>query len=78
MCEEFETEQETLACEKCGKTISESEYCVHWGWCKECLTKDYEEYLKEQESRGDMKKTTEIAVEREGRCVYVRPENLTT
>ena len=37
----------TEVCEKCGKEISTSEYDVHWGWCKDCLTKDYEEYLKE-------------------------------
>lgn len=35
---------ETLKCERCGKEIGEEEYCVNFGWCKDCLSKDIAEY----------------------------------
>lgn len=44
--------EELEVCGKCGKTITASEFDVNWGWCKDCLTKDYEEYLKEHHEEG--------------------------
>ena len=35
-------------CEKCGKPIEWDEYANNFGWCNDCLTKDYKEYLKKQ------------------------------
>jgi len=37
-----------MVCGKCGKRISDDEYSVNWGWCHECLKKDFTEYLKEK------------------------------
>lgn len=47
-----EADEQRCVCEKCGKNISDDEYCVNWGWCEECLNKDYAEYLKRERSNG--------------------------
>lgn len=43
---------ETINCTKCGKPITQSEYCINFGYCDECMSNDFEEYLKGKEKSG--------------------------
>lgn len=44
---------ETVNCTKCGKPITQSEYCINWGTCRECFDKEYDDYLKSKEKSGN-------------------------
>ena len=53
MSTKIEYSGETIECPYCGKEISIEEHDVNWGMCRECLAKDYENYLRENGELDD-------------------------
>ena len=41
-----------LKCERCGKEIDEEEYCINFGWCKNCLNNDLAEYHRKKQEEN--------------------------